>query len=222
MLYSVNEVFESIQGEAAFTGTPSVFIRLQGCHVGCEFCDVKTAWPLPTDSDVNALPLTEILEKRQDAPTFAFVSEQRLVETILRKFKARHVVITGGEPCLHDLMPLTEELLANGRSVQIETSGACNIKVSDGVWVTVSPKLGMPGSAGPLTASLTRADEIKMPIGKQRDIDNLKDLLTGSKSALVWLQPLSLNEKATQFCIDAATEFGWKVSLQTHKFIGVR
>ena len=90
---------------------------------------------------------------------------------------ARHVVITGGEPCIHDLMPLTELLEKNGYSCQIETSGTHEVRCSHSTWVTVSPKVNMRGGYDVLSQALERADEIKHPVGRVRDIEALDELL---------------------------------------------
>lgn len=216
----VNEWFETIQGEATFTGTPSIFIRLQGCPVGCGWCDTKHTWDvLPEDN----IPVHAMLAKQCDAPTYAYMSNDQIVNKI-NESKCMHVVITGGEPCLYDLWMLTHNILSQGRSVQIETSGTAPIRVADGTFVTVSPKLDMPGGKEVLTESLLRADEIKYPVGKQADVDKLLDRVVPllDDDALIWLQPLSQNKTATALCVKAATEHGWNVSIQTHKFIGVR
>jgi 7-carboxy-7-deazaguanine synthase len=223
MLYPVNEIFESIQGEATWTGTPSVFLRLQGCDIGCPWCDTKASWMPASSPEAKALSLSEILAKTDAAATFAILTEKQIAAMLKTNFSARHIVLTGGEPCSHDLMPLAEELLCEGFGVQIETSGAYEIKAPDAAWVTLSPKIDMPGSAGPLINSLLRADEIKMPVGKIGDVLRLQSLLPHIRPGTsVWLQPLSQSEKATWVCIKAATKNGWRLSLQTHKFIGVR
>lgn len=215
----VNEIFETIQGEASYTGTPSVFLRLQGCPVGCPWCDTKHTWDTEAKDEIA---IAVLLEKQADAPTFARMSERELID-IVRTFQARHVVITGGEPCMYDLTLLTGQLIGLGHTVQIETSGTYPVRVHPQAWVTVSPKVGMPGGLLVLPESLKRANEIKHPVGRDRDIDNLRMVLhDANPAALVWLQPLSQSEKATALCIDEATANGWRVSIQTHKFLGVR
>jgi 7-carboxy-7-deazaguanine synthase len=178
---------------------------------------------IPDEDDKKQISLGDLLNKQKDAPTYSLASAARIIELLREFFTARHIVITGGEPCLYDLTPLTEALIAAGYMVQIETSGAYVIRVSDAAWVTVSPKINMPGSARPLLTSLERADEIKFPVGKQADVDyirsHIEPVVNGTP---IWLQPLSQSQKATKLCIEAATRHGWKISIQTHKFIGVR
>lgn len=216
----VNEWFETIQGEATFTGTPAVFIRLQGCPVGCGWCDTKHTWDvLPTD----VISIAAMDAKQMDASTYAWMTNDQIAKR-LNQHSSMHVVLTGGEPCMHDLWALTHSIISQGRSVQVETSGTFPIKVADGTFVTVSPKLDMPGRMEVIAESLQRADEIKFPVGKQADIDKLLDRIVPlvDDDCLIWLQPLSQNKSATALCVKAATENGWNVSIQTHKFIGVR
>ena len=210
--YPVNEIFETIQGEATFTGTPSIFIRMQGCPVGCAWCDTKHTWYM--DNTDN----TSVREKTVDSPSYEiFTSEQLLNE--LRNYTAKHIVITGGEPCLYNLKPITTMLIKHGYSVQIETSGTHEIKCHADTWVTVSPKIGMKMPV--IKSALDRANEIKHPVGKQKDIDNLLSLNLNNKK-LIWLQPLSLSKKATELCMTTAIKRNWKLSVQTHKFIQIR
>lgn len=217
--YPVNEIFETIQGEAAYTGTPSVFLRLQGCPVGCAWCDTKHTWDvLPSD----VIPIATMTNKVEDEPTYSNMTTEDVLR-LLNDFKARHIVITGGEPCLYDLTELCDALTLSGYSVQIETSGTHEIKTNDATWVTVSPKIGMKGGYEIVPTAIARANEIKFPIGKQADVDLLQNLIAYYKIKVpVWLQPLSQSPKATQLCIDKATAHGWKLSIQTHKFLGIR
>ena len=91
---------------------------------------------------------------------------------------ARHVVITGGEPCIHDLTA-TDLTCSNknGFSCQIETSGTHEVRCTPNTWVTVSPKLNMRGGYEVLSQALERANEIKHPVGRVRDIEALDELL---------------------------------------------
>jgi 7-carboxy-7-deazaguanine synthase len=220
VLYPVNEVFQSVQGEAAYTGTPAVFVRLQGCPVGCGWCDTKHTWKLSEDRVVAE---ADMLAKR-DTDAFALLTLDALLG-VVRAFPARHVVITGGEPCLYDLVPLTAYVRGLGRSVQVETSGTHPIRVHCETFVTVSPKFDMPGGLPVLPAALERANEFKYPVGKPADIAKLRERIApiaAARGVPIWVQPLSCSARATQLCIEAATEYGWRVSVQTHKFIGLR
>lgn len=217
----VNEIFETIQGEAHWTGTPAVFLRLQGCDVGCPWCDTKHTWAVDPAREVA---IDAMLAKEGDAPTYARLDPGALVELIRGRFTARHIVITGGEPCVHDLSDFTLRLASHGLHVQVETSGTQPVRVDPRTWVTVSPKIGMPGGFAVRRDALERANEIKHPVGKPADVERLAQLLAehGVRPPLVWLQPLSQSEKATEICMVAARDLDWRVSIQTHKFIGVR
>lgn len=214
----VNEMFPTIQGEAGYTGTPSVFIRLQGCPVGCSWCDTKHTWGTNPRHEV---PIADMLAKVDNAPTWAGMSDQQVIEAAVA-MGPRHFVITGGEPCTYDLFLLTAGLLTLG-SVQVETSGTHEVKVAPGTWVTVSPKVGMAGGLQVLPDALARANEVKMPVANQQDIDNLVELLgANTEGKTVWLQPVSQGEEATQLCMDACSRNRWRLSLQTHKYAGLR
>jgi 7-carboxy-7-deazaguanine synthase len=223
----VNEIFETIQGEAFYAGTPSLFVRVQGCDVGCPWCDTKFTWALKDDDEHT---LANVLAKTESAsPVFARVSDDSIYAMAVKSL-CRHVVLTGGEPCMYDLQELTGRLLMSGKTVQIETSGTQPVRAHADTWVTVSPKVNMPGGHVVLDAAVQRANEIKMPVGKPSDIDTLRQLLARLEAAsearpsspLVWLQPLSQSPKATALCASAAHANGWRLSLQVHKYAGLR
>lgn len=215
----INEIFETIQGEACKAGTPSVFVRLQTCPVRCPWCDTKHTWFADPERRVS---IAEMMIKTEDTNTWAMMSPEDVLLAV-QAFSARHVVITGGEPALYDLRPLTALLVGSGFSVQLETSGTQAIQANPSTWVTVSPKCGMPGGRSVLGEALRRANEIKHPVGKPADIQNLLNLpIDHALNPVIWLQPLSQGREATELCIREATARNWRVSIQTHKFIGVR
>jgi 7-carboxy-7-deazaguanine synthase len=217
----VNEIFQTLQGEATHTGRPSVFIRLQGCEVGCPWCDTKHTWETGEDR-VRQISIADMLAKTADSAAYADMNEDELCDAVMR-FTARHVVVTGGEPCIYNLFPLSKLLWLNDCSVQIETSGTEWVSVQSQAWVTVSPKMDMPGHKIVRADAVERANEIKMPIGKPADVDKLLYFIdTFKPEAPIWVQPISTSERATELCIKAATKHGWRVSVQAHKFLGVR
>ena len=118
-MLKINEIFDTVQGEAFYTGTPATFIRLQGCPVGCHWCDTKHTWS--TGTEKLKIEIDEMLHKTKDSPKWSDVSEKEIVN-IVTKLKPRHFVLTGGEPCSQDIFELTR-LLASIGSVQVETSG---------------------------------------------------------------------------------------------------
>jgi 7-carboxy-7-deazaguanine synthase len=228
-LLPVNEIFQTIQGEATHAGRPSVFVRLQGCPVGCAWCDTKHTW-YTEPSDVVTIDV--MMDKTAiQTPQHAKMDTTDLCMAITG-FQAQHVVLTGGEPCMYDLTDVTTRLLQIGMSVQIETSGTFPIHCHPSTWVTVSPKLAKPGGFLVRTNSMSRANEVKLPVAIQRDIDVFDDFVNGlpvdtrptERGVPIWLQPVWQNAaKSSQaLCIRVATERGWRVSLQTHKFAEVR
>lgn len=218
MKYPINEIFATIQGEATYTGTSSLFIRMQFCDVGCPWCDTKHTWAMDEDAETTFVP--DVLGKDEDSSVYAWVHTGELVKIALDN-RPNHVVITGGEPCAYDLTELTTALINNGFTVQVETSGTYPIRCHTQTWVTVSPKVNMPGGKKVLQESLDRANEIKHPVGKEQDILNLQSLMQ-NRHKTIWLQPLSQAPKPTALCVNAALDHNWKVSIQTHKFINVR
>ena len=115
----IAEIYHSIQGEGELTGTPSTFVRASGCNLRCGFCDTPyTSWE-PEGDDVSVT---------------------QIVATVQR-LEASHVVITGGEPMLFaELIPLCEQLRADGRHITIETAGTLYLPVVCDL-MSISPKM---------------------------------------------------------------------------------
>ncbi|MGF1766433.1 7-carboxy-7-deazaguanine synthase QueE [Enterovibrio makurazakiensis] len=219
-MYNVNEIFETIQGEGTFTGVPSVFVRLQGCPVGCPWCDTRQTWDtLPNDER----DFGTVLAKTGDSPTWSQVSADTILAHLAKSYTAKHVVITGGEPCIFDLIPLTSRLESAGYRCQIETSGTYAIKATKDTWVTVSPKINMRGKLPVLVEALERANEIKHPVGTESDIEKLDTLLDGINlsSKEIALQPISQKPRATELCIKTCIQRNWRLSIQTHKYLDI-
>jgi 7-carboxy-7-deazaguanine synthase len=220
-LYKINEVFETIQGEASFTGTPSIFLRLQGCPVGCSWCDTKQTWDV---DNVYKVSLDETVEKKADSDHWANASAEQILALFqLRGYTAKHVVITGGEPCMFDLNPVCNLLHEHGFSTQIETSGTFEILAPEQTWVTVSPKINMRGGYEVLTSTMKRANEIKHPVAMQKHVEELEELFakTGVNPKLVYLQPISQKVSATKLAIDTCIAKNWRLSIQVHKYLGI-
>ncbi|APD85682.1 7-carboxy-7-deazaguanine synthase QueE [Alteromonas sp. Mex14] len=219
---NINEMFETIQGEGAHTGIPSIFVRLQGCPVGCPWCDTKHTWEIKADLSVTP---AAVINKGQESETY-FISDEAalLAQFSMEGYVAKHVVITGGEPCMYDLRPLTKLLHDNGYSTQIETSGTFEVLCDARTYVTVSPKINMKGGYDVLVSALERANEIKHPIAMQKHIDELDALLSNVSSLegkQVCLQPISQQKRATELAVKTCIERNWRLSLQTHKYIGI-
>lgn len=220
-MYKVNEVFETIQGEGSFTGVAAIFIRLQGCPVGCSWCDTKHTWDI---KDELARPLGDIVIKTAETEHWAGVTAEDLLALFAKEgYQAKHVVITGGEPCMYDLNPLCELLHQNGYNTQIETSGTFAIQAPAQTWVTVSPKVNMAGGYTVLQSALDRANEIKHPIAMEKHVDELRQLLqhTDTKAKLIYLQPISQQRRATELAIAMCKKYNWRLSVQVHKYLGI-
>ena len=219
--YKINELFETIQGEGAFTGQPSIFIRLQGCPVACSWCDTKHTWDINLEDEVNT---SAMLTKKEESQTWSALSVTDVLAVIAEQgYQAKHIVITGGEPAMVDLLPLCEALEQQGLSCQLETSGTFELKVSEKCWVTVSPKVNMKGGYKILNSAMLRANEIKHPVATEQHVDDLKALLVEHKitDTQVYLQPISQKERATALAIKTCIENNWRLSVQVHKYLGI-
>lgn len=151
--YQVHELFSSIQGEGYQAGIPSAFVRLQGCPVGCSWCDAKLTWFAGGER----------------------MSVNHLVDWVVET-RRRHVVITGGEPLLVNLDPLIAPLLRLGCHVQIETSGAYPLLGHLHGWLTVSPKRAADWYVDEHV--LTRAAEFKFVVDDDFDPADARAVVT--------------------------------------------
>lgn len=201
MLYPINEIFYSIQGEGANAGCAAVFVRFAGCNLNCSWCD------------------TDHSEKKK-------MSEKDIANEIYMRWPHKHrdnilVVLTGGEPTIHTLKPLLEEL--GSVEVAIETNGTAMKTASDFMecyidglldWITVSPK--QHGLA--LKEVLNVADEIKVVMdGKANPLDYTP---SPKNNCHLFVQPCSENYQPAVDFVLAHPE--WRLSVQVQKVIGVR
>lgn len=219
--YKINELFETIQGEGAFTGQPSIFVRLQGCPVACSWCDTKHTWDINLEDEVQT---SAMLNKNEESQAWSALSTNDIIDVILAQgYQAKHIVITGGEPAMVDLRPLCLALEQQGFSCQLETSGTFEIFVSEKCWVTVSPKVNMKGGFKILNSAMQRANEIKHPVATEQHVDDLKALLKTHNivDTQVYLQPISQKERATELAIKTCIENNWRLSVQVHKYLGI-
>lgn len=219
-MYKVNEIFETLQGEGYFTGTAVVFIRLQGCQVACSWCDTKQTWAINPKDETT---FSAVLTKCTDSALWATASVNQIIDHIQAHYSAKHVVITGGEPCNYDLLPLTSALEAQGYFCQIETSGTAPIFATANTWVTLSAKINMKGQLPVLPSALVRANEIKHPVARQADIDALDSLLgdIDISNKVIALQPISQQARATTLCMQTCIKRNWRLSVQLHKYLNI-
>ncbi|PKH01382.1 7-carboxy-7-deazaguanine synthase QueE [Psychromonas sp. MB-3u-54] len=221
MKYKINEVFESLQGEGTYTGKPSIFIRLQGCPVGCPWCDTKHTWNVSLDKEISK----EIfITKNIESDSWCHFGEKQIVELFKeRGYQSKHIVITGGEPCMYDLTMLCTRFENEGYSCQVETSGTFDINVTENCWVTLSPKINMKGGYKVLSSSYKKASEIKYPIARESHVDELKKLIIENDLSTmpIYLQPISMGSKATKLAIASCIENNWRLSVQLHKYLEI-
>ncbi|MCC6308645.1 MAG: 7-carboxy-7-deazaguanine synthase QueE [Chitinophagaceae bacterium] len=191
------EHFYTIQGEGYHQGSAAYFIRLGGCDVGCVWCDVKDSW------DANKHPLYN---------TNDLVAE-------VKKTPAKIVVITGGEPLMHNLKELTHQLQANGLKTHIETSGSHPISGSWD-WICLSPKK----FKAPLPEIMRLAHELKIIVYNKSDFDWAeKYAALVSTQCRLFLQPEweKAGEMSPLIIEYIKAQPQWELSLQVHKYINV-
>ena len=184
----VMEIFDSIQGEGKFIGTPVTFIRLVGCNLACSWCDTKESWVQCSDDLMN-------------------------ISDIVKRCTQNAVVITGGEPCIHDLYPLIRALHDVEIYVCIETNGTLPIPTTAD-WITCSPK--------PPFYQIHQDcpyDELKYVVDENFTTDVIP-LRTGA-SRLIWLQPegyhMQESAKRAYDMVMKSTEL--RLGIQMHKLL---
>ena len=218
--FAVNDIYDSIQGEGVMTGHPMVIVRLQGCDVGCPWCDTKETWVKDLTHRVNRIEETLGINEK-----WTLASATDIVEWIEQHHPTINwILLTGGEPAMHRLKVLVDTFHDHEYRVSLETSGTAAGSLGCEIdWLCVSPKIGMPGGKELIQAVLDSADEIKMPVGRQRDVDRLAELVgtIADPAPVVSLQPLSQSEEATRLCVQTAKEKGWRVSIQVHKLVNL-
>jgi len=193
----VMEQFLTLQGEGRYTGHAAYFIRLDGCDVGCVWCDVKESW------DMEKHPRIEI---------------NQLVENVLAS-NATIAVITGGEPLMHSLDDLTSELQSKGIRTHIETSGAHPVS-GKWNWITLSPKKFKAA----LPDAIQLADELKVVVYNRSDFDWANHYAgMVKKDCLLYLQPeWSKSSELNPLIVEYIKQHPqWLLSLQTHKFLDI-
>ena len=185
------EIFYSVQGEGTWTGTPAVFVRLAGCNLACDFCDTDYSTKFFAGVD-------EVVARVRDVGG-----------------ECPMVVLTGGEPLAQAQTPaLIEALQRDGRRVHVESNGTIFTELSDDVWLCVSPK----ERVDPRMAQ--RANEAKLIVDERVPEEHLA-LFAGKP--VILLQPEGNKPANVALALDyvKAHPQRFRLSLQTHKFIGV-
>jgi organic radical activating enzyme len=193
----VMEHFYTLQGEGFHQGKAAYFIRLGGCDVGCVWCDVKESW------DAERHPKFEVQRLRLE----------------VERTPAEIIVITGGEPLMHDLAGLTEELHAAGFKTHLETSGAYPLTGSWD-WICLSPKK----FKAPLPGIPAKANELMVIVFNRSDLEWAEKYATQvSADCKLYFQPeWDKADQMTPLIIDyIKANPKWELSLQIHKYINV-
>jgi organic radical activating enzyme len=185
------EIFYSIQGEGEFAGTPAVFVRLAGCNLSCDFCD--TDYSLKFFASIDDV-VAKVRELGKDCPM---------------------VVLTGGEPLAQsEAVDLIEALRRDGRRVHIESNGTIATELPADVWLCVSPKERVDARMA------KRANEVKLIVDGGIP-EQWLELFADKPQVL--LQPEGNKPKNVALALEYAKAHPgrFRLSLQTHKFIGV-
>ena len=208
-MFHVKEIYYTLQGEGSRTGRPSVFCRFSGCNLWtgieadreksiCSFCDTDF---LGTDGPGGG--------KHKDIKSLINKIDSEWPKSQPNKY----VVFTGGEPALQITKALVYELQTKGFEVAIETNGT--LELPDNIdWVTVSPKADTK-------ISVTSGNELKLVFPQT---ENNPDNFIHMDFEEFYLQPKDGDERNTntqktiQYCLENPE---WKLSLQTHKYMGI-
>jgi len=199
----IHETFQqTVQGEGFHSGLPVDFIRLGGCSVGCSWCD--------TGYGDGAVPS---------------LIGRRSIDSLISELKSLHCVVSGGEPFQQvGLVDLVEAIERDGRLCHVETSGARWLDISNRAWITLSPKAHLDKPVD--DRFWTRADEIKIVISSADDFAYYETRgLLDKNLCSIFLQPeWSNREKTIPLVLEIlrTSKKDLKLSLQTHKMIGVR
>lgn len=197
LTYPIVETFHSVQGEGFWTGVNAYFIRLGGCDVYCPWCDQKETWNAKRHPQQS---VTDLVQQAKNA-------------------NPALVIITGGEPLLHDLTPLTQPLKQYGLRTHLETSGAHPFSgVFD--WVTFSPKRYKL----PHESIYSQVQELKVIVAQEDDLIWAEEQAAKiPQNALKYLQSEWNTPQTQQLIFDYVLKHPeWRISLQSHKFLGVR
>jgi len=190
------EEFYTIQGEGYHKGTAAYFIRVGGCDVGCHWCDVKESW------NPKIHPPTHIESIASHAASHS-----------------KTIVITGGEPLMWDMDPLTQLLKQKGLKTHIETSGAYKLS-GTWDWICLSPKkLKLPTDE-----IYAEANELKVIVYNKADLKFAEEQAAKvNKKCILYLQPeWSKRDKVIPLIVDYVMQNPqWMVSLQTHKYLNI-
>jgi 7-carboxy-7-deazaguanine synthase len=205
----VKSVFATLQGEGPYTGWPSVFVRLGGCNLACTFCDTDF-------EDYKSVALASLIEE----------VKQKSLDEAGKRIRPL-VVITGGEPLRQNIAPLCEALLAESFKVQIETNGTLYRALPEGVDIICSPKNTGGGYFPVREDLLPRVNAFKFIISsRDENYNHVGEAGQKTFGTPVYVQPMdeyddARNAENLALALRLATEHGYRLSLQTHKILGI-
>ena len=201
----VMEHFYTLQGEGYHQGKAAYFIRLGGCDVGCVWCDVKDSW------DASKHPQYSLEEITNMAVNGSAENNAANSDVL--------VIVTGGEPLMHQLDQLTAALKEKGFQTNIETSGSSPL-TGYWDWICLSPKK----FKAPLPEVIAKADELKVVVFNKSDFEWAEKYAAQVKPGCrLYLQPeWDKKEIVTPLIIDYVKQHPqWRISVQIHKYINV-
>jgi organic radical activating enzyme len=191
------ETFESLQGEGAHAGTPAVFVRFSKCSAACEWCDT------PYEEVNEVLPPSELLAR-------------------CLEYKSRYVIFTGGEPSIQLTKEIVTAFRRSGFKTAIETNGAHDVSDLGLDWITVSPKMHVPGG----TKRWVQRAGHELKVVWDRDTAEADVVEYGLKGAFglkyvspEWGARESTLPRCVAFCLENPS---WKLTSQSHKLWNVR
>lgn len=197
MQLPVMEHFYTLQGEGFHAGRAAYFIRLAGCDVGCVWCDVKESWDIRQDQYMTIAQIMDALS--QTSTDF--------------------VVITGGEPTMHDLTQLTNALQTAGYEIALETAGVNALKGHID-WYCFSPKKFKQ----PIAEAYLKANELKVVIAHPSDFEWAETHASkvGPNCKLYLQTEWEKQDRFLPQIIDyIKRNKKWKISLQSHKYMQI-
>ena len=195
--YNIVEIFHSVQGEGARSGIPHVFLRFGNCNLRCEWCDT-------------------------DFLTYQSMSCAEIIDDIAQ-YNCKNIIFTGGEPMINDLWPIQRLLKSRGYHISIETNGTIEIPRGLIDWICVSPK----DQLYPNKKTKQRTGNELKCVYIGQDLSIYDELVDGFDH--LFLQPCFIDTESVEWNGKnfAKTESvvknnpQWRLSLQTHKWMGI-